>query len=128
MESIGVLKDASAAAQYGAQAANGVIVIQTRRGRASDNNRVELHSYVGTQDIPKKIDMMGAREWAALQQTAYVNAGKEVPSGITDVLSGRSTVSTDWQDAVFRTGYIQDHNISVSGGTSAASYLISGGV
>jgi TonB-dependent starch-binding outer membrane protein SusC len=127
IESIEVLKDASAAAQYGSQAANGVVVIRTRRGRASDNNRVELRSYYGTQDIPKRIDMMDARGWAAIQQQAYLNAGQAVPASVTAALSG-SVQSTDWQDAIFQRGAIQDHNLSVSGGSPTANYLISGGM
>jgi TonB-linked SusC/RagA family outer membrane protein len=127
IESIEVLKDASAAAQYGSQAANGVIVIRTRRGRASDNNRVEVRSYYGTQDVANRIEMMNAQEWATIQQQAYTNAGQAVPAGVTAALNG-SVPTTDWQDAVFRRGAIQDHNLAVSGGTSNASYLITGGV
>jgi TonB-linked SusC/RagA family outer membrane protein len=126
IESIEVLKDASAAAQYGSQAANGVIVIRTRRGRAGDNNRVELRSYYGTQDVAKRIDMMSAQEWAAVQQQAYLNAGQAVPAGVQAALAG-SVTTTDWQDAVFQRGAIQDHNLSVSGGSQTANYLISGG-
>ena len=64
IESIEVLKDASAAAQYGAQAANGVVVIRTRRGRG--DTRVELHSYYGYQQIPRRVPMMNTTEWAAI--------------------------------------------------------------
>jgi TonB-linked SusC/RagA family outer membrane protein len=120
IESIDVLKDASAAAQYGAQAANGVIVIRTRRGRG--DNRFELRSYYGYQDIPKRITMMSSGQWAALTRQAYANAGLTPPSGAVN-----PTVNTDWQAAVFRTGAIQDHNLSMSGGSPTADYLISGG-
>lgn len=126
IESMEVLKDASAAAQYGSQAANGVIVIRTRRGRAADNNRVNVRSYYGFQEIPKRIDMMSAREWAAIQKTAYENANLPVPSGVTAALGG-SGPDTDWQEAVFDRGLIQDHNLAVSGGKANASYLITGG-
>jgi TonB-linked SusC/RagA family outer membrane protein len=127
IESIEVLKDASAAAQYGAQAANGVVVIRTRRGRAGENNRLELRSYYGAQDIPNTIAMASAQQWATIQQQAYQAANAPVPAGVTAALAG-SAVSTDWQDAVFRRGAIQDHNLSISGGAPNASYLISGGV
>lgn len=127
IESIEVLKDASAAAQYGAQAANGVIVIRTRRGRASENNRVDLRSYYGTQDVAKRIDMMSAKEWAGVQKQAYDNAALPVPQGVTDALAGIGP-NTDWQDAVFNRGKIQDHNLSMSGGTPNASYMLSGGM
>ncbi|MFN2567709.1 MAG: SusC/RagA family TonB-linked outer membrane protein, partial [Gemmatimonadaceae bacterium] len=75
---------------------------------------------------PKRIEMMSAREWAAVQQQAFTNVGAAVPSGVTAALTG-SVPTTDWQDAVFQRGAIQDHNLSVSGGSTNANYLISGG-
>lgn len=121
VESIEVLKDASAAAQYGAQAANGVIVIRTKRGRGSDP-RTELRSYYGYQTVPKRIDMMNAQQWAAITLEAYANGNTAPPTGAV-----APTVSTDWQDAVFQSGAIQDHNLSVSGGSTNTDYLLSGG-
>ncbi|MDQ6830241.1 MAG: SusC/RagA family TonB-linked outer membrane protein [Gemmatimonadota bacterium] len=121
IESIDVLKDASAAAQYGAQAANGVVVIRTRRGRSGDT-RVELRTYYGFQAVPKRIDMMNSTGWGALTLQAYQNAGLTPPSGALN-----PAVSTEWQSAVFRQGAIQDHNLTVSGGSSSANYLVSGG-
>src|SRR5690348_4513652 len=126
IESIEVLKDASAAAQYGAQASNGVIVIRTRRGHAG-NNEVQLHTYYGVQDVPKRLNMMNAAQWQALNLQAYQNAGfqpQDIPAGITQP----ATVNTDWQDAVFQRGAIQDYNLQMSGGTPTAGYLVSGGV
>ena len=128
VESIEVLKDASAAAQYGSQAANGVVVIRTRRGRTGDNNRVELRSYVGSQSVPNRIDMMDAREWAEISKQAYDNAGLAVPAGVTAALAGNAAANTDWQDAVFDQGMIQDHNVSLSGATDNANYMVSGGL
>jgi TonB-linked SusC/RagA family outer membrane protein len=122
IESIDVLKDASAAAQYGAQASNGVIVIRTRHGRPGDTE-VQVHTYYGYQQVPNRIDMMNATQWAALTQEAYQNAGLTPPAGATTA----TTVNTNWQDAVFQTGAIQDHNLQVSGGTAAANYLVSAG-
>ena len=127
VESIEVLKDASAAAQYGAQASNGVIVIRTRRGRAG-NNEVALHTYYGTQSVPKKIKMMNTAQWQALNQTAFANAKAQDPSIVTPAgVTAVTPVNTDWQDAVFQTGNIQDYNLQVSGGTPTARYLVSGG-
>lgn len=126
IESIEVLKDASAAAQYGSQAANGVVVVRTRRGVQADRNRMQLRSVFGTQSIPHRIEMMGAQEWARIQQQAFQNARREVPAGVTAALAGNAP-STDWQDAIFRNGAFQDHNLSVSGGSPNANYLISGG-
>jgi TonB-dependent SusC/RagA subfamily outer membrane receptor len=122
-----VLKDASAAAQYGAQAANGVVVITTRRGRTGEN-RVKLRSYYGFQDVAED-DRPGRtpQQWAEINQQAYLNAGLAGAAGHARVLAGTSTVSTDWQDAIFRRGAIQDHNLQASGGSGNASYLLSGG-
>src|SRR5437763_432943 len=92
VESIEVLKDASAASQYGAQAGNGVIVIRTRRGRG--DTRVELHSYYGFQKVPKQVPMMNTTQWAALAHQAYANAGDAVISGAAIP----PPISTDWQD------------------------------
>jgi TonB-linked SusC/RagA family outer membrane protein len=121
VESIEVLKDASAAAQYGAQAANGVIVIRTKHGLAGES-RTEVHSYYGAQSVPKRIDMMNAAQWSAITLQAYANAGVAPPTGAVT-----PTSTTDWQDALFQTGAIQDHNLSVSGGSNNANYMLSGG-
>jgi TonB-linked SusC/RagA family outer membrane protein len=121
IESIEVLKDASAAAQYGAQAANGVVVIRTRRGRG--DTRVELRSSYGFQQIPKRVPMMNTTEWADIARQAYQNAGQAAIAGAANP----PPISTDWQDAVFTTGAIQDHGLTVSGSSANASYLISGG-
>jgi TonB-linked SusC/RagA family outer membrane protein len=122
IESVDVLKDASAAAQYGSQAANGVIVIRTRHGRAGEST-VDLRSYYGYQAVPKKLDMMNTQQWAALTLHGYANAGLTPPSGAT----APPSFSTNWQDAVLRGGAIQDHNLSISSGTTTGNYLVSGG-
>ena len=133
IESIEVLKDASAAAQYGAQAANGVVVVRTKRGRAGET-RADLSSYYGYQDVPQRIDMMSAREWATVYSQALDNANAQlpadkqiaVPADLARALAGQ-TPNTDWQDAILRTGAIQNYSLGVSGGTLGASYLLSGG-
>ena len=124
--SIQVLKDASAASQYGAQAANGVIVITTKRGSGGDNS-VSLRSYYGFQTVPKKIDMMNAREWAELNAQAWTGDSRGIPLYTQQTLAGTRTIDTDWQDEVFRQGGIQDHNLQAMGGTGTANYLVSGG-
>jgi TonB-linked SusC/RagA family outer membrane protein len=123
IESIEVLKDASAAAQYGAQASNGVVVIRTRRGHAG-NNEVQLRTYYGFQEVPKRLSMMNAQQWQALNTMAYQNAGIAPPAGLTAPV----TVNTNWQDAVFQRGAIQDYNLQMSGGSPNANYLVSGGM
>ncbi|HEX8276798.1 MAG TPA: SusC/RagA family TonB-linked outer membrane protein [Longimicrobiaceae bacterium] len=122
IESVQVLKDASAASQYGAQSANGVIVITTKRGRAGEP-RISLRSYYGVQQVARTLDLAGAEEWADLTRQIYAGAGEAPPAGAVR-LNG---VNTDWQDELFRRGTMQNHNLSVSGGGESASYLLSGG-
>ncbi|HVF39688.1 MAG TPA: TonB-dependent receptor plug domain-containing protein, partial [Gemmatimonadaceae bacterium] len=121
VESMEILKDASAAAQYGAQAANGVIVIRTRRGQSGEA-KTQLRSYYGFQSIPTRIDMMTAQQWGAITLEAYKNANVTPPAGAVN-----PSTSTDWQDELFQSGAIQNHDLSVSGGSSSADYMISGG-
>lgn len=119
IESIQVLKDASAAAQYGAQSANGVIVITTKRGRQGET-KVSVNSYYGYQEVPNRIDFVDAGRWTEINNMARQNAGlapDNTPVGN----------NTDWQDAVFQSGAVQDHNVSISGGTEGASFLIGAG-
>ncbi|HWJ24387.1 MAG TPA: SusC/RagA family TonB-linked outer membrane protein [Gemmatimonadaceae bacterium] len=121
--SIEVLKDASAAAQYGAQASNGVVLITTRKGREGAG-QFSVGTYYGFQSVPKRIPVMGTAQWQKVYQQAYANAGITPPAGVTDP----TTISTDWQDAVFQTGAIQNYNLQASGGSATATYLLSGSV
>jgi TonB-linked SusC/RagA family outer membrane protein len=129
--SVEILKDASAAAQYGAQASNGVVVITTRRGSAGQN-QFSVDTYFGFQQVPKTLPLAGAAEFRQVFLDAYANANAGrtrdslvVPTGLTNPAAG---VSTDWQNALFRNGAIQNYNLQASGGTSTANYLISGSV
>lgn len=119
VESMQVLKDASASAQYGAQSANGVIIITTKRGRSGEP-RISVNSYYGVQDVPQRLEFAGAQRWREINNMARQNAGMAVDNSPW-------TADTDWQDAVFQTGNIQDHNVSVSGGTDNASYVLGAG-
>ncbi len=124
IQNVDVLKDASAAAQYGSQASKGVIVITTKRGRAG-TNQFALNTYYGFQDVPKTIAMAGTPEWQRLWLQSFTNAGiptSQIPGGVTNPTS----VNTNWQDQVFQKGAIQNYNLQASGGTPTASYLISG--
>ncbi len=120
--SIQVLKDASAAAQYGSQSANGVVVITTKRGNQAPGNTITFNTYAGYQEVPHQVDIMNSAEWAALNRMAYENVGLPPIAGAIN-----PTVDTDWQDALFTRGSIQNHNLQISGATTNANYLISGG-
>lgn len=123
VESIQILKDASAAAIYGSRAANGVIIITTRKGK-SGPPRVTVSARYGIQQIPKKWDMMNNVEFANAQKTQYQNSNRTPPVSVTTAFD--PSINTDWQNAVLRTGNVQDYNVGISGGSSNSSYLISG--
>ncbi|MBD0254271.1 MAG: SusC/RagA family TonB-linked outer membrane protein [Cytophagales bacterium] len=123
IESIQVLKDASAAAIYGSRAANGVIIITTKQGKEGPA-RVGFSARFGVQNIPKRWDVMNASEFAALQRTQYENSGQAPPASVGSNFN--PAIDTDWQEEMLRTGNIQDYNLSLSGGSKTATYLISG--
>ena len=122
--SMDVLKDASATAIYGARAANGVIMITTRRGKAGEAT-ITYDGYVGWQEMAKKLDMMNLREYAI-----HHNARSEADIvEASDAFVNPSALGngTDWQDALFRSALMTSHNISVTGGSDKATYSISAG-
>lgn len=122
--SMDVLKDASATAIYGARAANGVIMITTRRGKAGEAT-ITYDGYVGWQEMAKKLDMMNLREYAI-----HHNARSEqdiLEASDAFVNPGALGNGTDWQDALFRSALMTSHNISVTGGSDKATYSISAG-
>lgn len=117
IESIQILKDASAAAIYGSRAANGVIIITTKKGKEGPL-QVKFTSKTGVQNMPR-FDLADQDEYIRINNMAYDNAG--VPRQDHDLSN-----NTDWQDVAFQTGRIQDYNLSFSGGSTNGTYLISG--
>ncbi|MCK0144556.1 TonB-dependent receptor [Arenibacter sp. F26102] len=115
IESIDVLKDAASAAIYGARAANGVIIVTTKRGKSGEA-KVNYDGYIGASSVRDQIDVLNVEQYIDIQG----QLGRDVSQ-----FSGQPFV--DWQDAVFRTGHMQNHNLTVSGGTENANYFISGG-
>lgn len=119
IQSIEVLKDASAAAIYGVRGANGVVLITTKRGQQGAP-RVSYNGYVGIQSSAKKIEMMNAEEYQNIYNVAEVNGG------FSPVFTEDPPYDTDWQDLIFRDALMQNHQLSISGGTEAVQYLVSG--
>lgn len=117
IESVQILKDAAAAAIYGSRAANGVVIITTKKGKRGPL-KVTASSKMSLTEVPR-YDLAGQEEFVRLNNMAYDNAG--LPRQELDL-----SVNTDWQDEVFRTGLIQDQNVSFSGGGENSSYFISG--
>ncbi|MFW6370710.1 MAG: SusC/RagA family TonB-linked outer membrane protein [Bacteroidota bacterium] len=123
IESIEILKDASAAAIYGTRAAAGVVLITTKKG-SSGQSKVSFNSYYGIQEIDKRIDLTNAENFAILDNEIRRNAQKPVnPELFNPEILG---VGTNWQDEIFRQGNMQNYNLSVSGGSEKSTYLISG--
>ncbi len=116
IESIQVLKDASAAAIYGSRAGNGVIIITTKQGKEG-KMKIDVSSRATMQWLPR-YNLTNRDQWIELNDLAFANAGRQ-PANHFDG-------NTDWQEEVFKTGIVQDHNISFSGGNSGSRYFISG--
>ncbi|WP_446785678.1 SusC/RagA family TonB-linked outer membrane protein [Macellibacteroides fermentans] len=114
IESIEVLKDAAAAAIYGARAANGVILITTKRG-SEGLAKINYNSYIALEELWKKPDFLNAREFATLANELFANSNMEANPEFSNPES--LGTGTDWIDAIFQTGFTQNHDLSVSGGT-----------
>jgi TonB-linked SusC/RagA family outer membrane protein len=127
IESMEILKDASATAIYGARAANGVVLITTKSGKKG-RDIVTFESNWGIQHVAKKIDLMDAQEYAALVNEAYTNDGLTPfynAAQMTEI--AKLGKGTDWQDELFRSALTQNYQLSFSGGDEKTSYAISGG-
>ena len=115
IESIDVLKDASAAAIYGSRAANGVIIVTTKRGKQG-RATVTYDGYVGAGEVRDRLSV--------LNKNQYIDIQGELGR---DLSAFSSLPEVNWQDQVFRSGAMQSHNISVSGGTENVNFFVSGG-
>lgn len=127
IESMQILKDASAAAIYGSRAANGVIIITTKRGRLG-KLRVDYDFNGGSQTIPTRYDVANRAEYQLLVNEASANA--EPVQAVKPANDPSSplfvdNVDTDWQDEAFQKGSILNQTLTLSGGTEAAKYNIS---
>ncbi|RYZ59678.1 MAG: SusC/RagA family TonB-linked outer membrane protein, partial [Chitinophagaceae bacterium] len=121
IESIEILKDASATAIYGSRGANGVVLITTRRGRAGKGT-LTLETYYGVQQVTKKLDLLSAAEFAQLVNDAKL-AANQTPVYVNPPNLGKGT---DWQDQIFRNAPMANYQLSFSGGDDKTKYAISG--
>ena len=115
IESIDILKDASAAAIYGSRGANGVIIITTKKGKEG-KSELDYSTYVSISQLPKKLDVLTAEEFV-FWRDSLLGVPVDDPSNYG--------YSTDWQDEIFRTGISQNHNLSIAGGTANNTYRAS---
>ncbi|MDC1324535.1 TonB-dependent receptor [Flavobacteriaceae bacterium] len=121
IESMNILKDATAGI-YGVRAANGVILITTKTGRKEMPLTVEYSAYAGFQQTTRKMPVLNATEYALIINEAYANGGSEPPFTNISELG----VGTNWQNEVFQSAPIHNHNISFKGGKKNSSYSYSG--
>jgi len=131
VESMSVLKDASALAIYGARSANGVILIQTKRG-ALGKAQVSYRTQLGMAEPQQRIDVMGPDEYIRLQQDigrlkeGFTGEQLDPVAGNIISLTERDNyikgITNDWQDYIFRKGFTMDHQLSISGGTTNTKY------
>lgn len=130
IESIDVLKDAAAQAIYGSRAANGVVIITTKKGKAGQG-KISYDTYFGQQFIPKKLDVMNLQQFATFQNSIIpeinaVTGGNQLPIpefADPSVLGN----GTDWQDEIYQRGAIQNHQLAFSGGQDKTTYFFSVG-
>ncbi|HZD06572.1 MAG TPA: SusC/RagA family TonB-linked outer membrane protein, partial [Longimicrobiales bacterium] len=121
IQSVDVLKDASATAIYGSRGANGVIIITTKKGSETRGTTYRINAYAGTQSVLDEISLVNAQQYAQLANELAANQGLApyFPNGY-------SGPSTDWQDAIFESAAIQSYQLTASGGTDRVNYYFSG--
>lgn len=139
IESIDILKDASATAIYGSRGANGVIIITTKTGKAG-KGKLTFSTYTGMQEASKKLDVLSAEEFAEFhiesRNNGWLRSGGS--PNTPNAARGRFTVSpiyfdptqwriTDWQDQILRKGVLQNYNLAATGGNENIRYAVSGG-
>ena len=143
IESIEVLKDGASAAIYGAQAANGVVLITTKRGSAG-STQVTARAETGVRSLARDVDYINSEQYVRYRaEGAAINSGVSLDNDISEfenaqrdfflsffgspAENGGQLASTDWQDFIFDDGVTQKYNISVSGGTQETAFFVSGG-
>ncbi len=122
IESIEILKDASATAIYGSRGANGVVLITTKKGR-NDKMTVSYNTYAGVQSIAKKIDVLSTTEYINFMNDVASDRGNApvfTEADITAIGNGNN-----WQDQIFESALVTDHNLSVSGGVGKSKVYAS---
>lgn len=133
IENISVLKDAASAAIYGSKAANGVVLITTKSGKFNEAPKINISSYVGSQKLAQQYDIIeNSAEYMDLWNQALVNAGGSdlFPSTLIDAYRQNNDPykypNVNFFDEIFKTAMIQEHNVSVRGGSANSRYYISG--
>ena len=125
IESIEILKDASATAIYGSRGANGVIIVTTKRGSSEGRNELKLYSNVSFDVVPRMYDMMNAAEYAEFYNATNESVGLPPTYLPDDIERFRQEGGTNWQKELLRTGISQNHKAVWTGGNNKMKYYIS---
>ncbi|MEZ0538759.1 SusC/RagA family TonB-linked outer membrane protein [Fibrella arboris] len=137
IENIEILKDAAAASIYGSQAANGVVLVTTKRGKAG-KTAVSFNYYTGISDPIKKLNVLNTQDWIKLRTENLVNAGTAADVARSTILSTLRQPTTltdaeiaalptyDWQDAVYKQGKTNNYELSLNGGNEKTRFFVSG--
>ncbi|TDQ15274.1 TonB-linked SusC/RagA family outer membrane protein [Algoriphagus boseongensis] len=143
IESMEILKDAASAAIYGSQAANGVVIITTKKGKQG-KAKFEFNAFAGETQPMKYLDVLGGSEWFEMRRDAYINSGNTLPEANTLSNMGRlpsnwqqlsreelnqiglDLPTYDWQREVMGSGRLQNYELSVSGGDDKTTFFLSG--
>ncbi|MPR34132.1 SusC/RagA family TonB-linked outer membrane protein [Salmonirosea aquatica] len=128
IEDITILKDAASTSLYGSRAANGVVLITTKKGKSGQTN-VSFNTYVGVQNVPKKgrIEMMDAVEFAQFKKESYEDSGLPVPEAFQNP-SQYEGKNNDWYDALLRKAPIQSYNLTITSNKEKVNTAIVAGV
>jgi TonB-linked SusC/RagA family outer membrane protein len=137
IESIEILKDAAAASIYGSQAANGVVLVTTKRGKAG-KTQISFNYYTGIDEPIKRLDVLNTQEWIALRTQARINGGQSAELARSTVLSTIRQPTTltdaeiaalptyDWQKEAYRNGNTNNYELNLSGGNEKTRFFVSG--
>lgn len=130
IQSIDVLKDAASAAIYGSRAANGVVLVTTKRGKKNQKMELTYNAYYGAQNLYKKLPMLNAKEYMAIMDEAQVNSGlspvnwrTQLAPGEYDAIQNGTFNGTDWLGEISKKNApIQSHAINIAGGSESSIY------
>jgi TonB-dependent starch-binding outer membrane protein SusC len=128
IEDISVLKDAASTSLYGSRAANGVVLITTKKGKAGQTN-VNLNVFTGWQDVPQKgrLEMMNAEEFAQFKKEYYEDAGRPVPATFQNPAQYRDQ-NNDWYDALLQSAPISSYNLTLTSNKERINTAVVAGV
>src|SRR5690606_4943490 len=121
IKSIQILKDASTTAVYGSKGSNGVILITTKSGTPGEKATLSFNSYTGVNFVDQRYDVLNAEQYKR-----FASEVGPTPDRIANP-TALSSYDTDWQDAIFRTGFMQSYNLALAGGSENSNFRFSGG-